>query len=218
MQEETARSVIERCAGGDGAAWDEFVTRFEGSLRRGIAIALTGYNGHRRAQAEDLLQEVYYRLLERRAHRLKRCRERDEMAIRAYLVRLARNVAIDHLRARRTVRRGRHHVLLRSPVGAGVDLAPDRRPSIEDRLILRQEGRRFLRSCRRAAAGRSENRNVRILALAFLAGLTSQEISRRLGLTLSPGSIDSLISRARRKLEAEGVELVSRRPPAPSQG
>lgn len=218
MPEETARSVIERCAAGDGAAWNEFVARFEGSLRRGVAIALTGRRGHRRVQMEDLLQEVYYRLLEGRARRLRRCRERDETAIRAYLVRLARNVAIDYLRARRTVRRGRHHVLLQSPAGTGVDLAPDRRPSIEDRLILRQQGRRFLRSCRRAAAGRSENRNVRILALAFLAGLTSREISRRLGLALSPGSIDSLISRARRKLEAEGVELVPRRPTAPGQG
>lgn len=215
MQQESARTVIERCAAGDGAAWTEFVARFHGSLRRGVAIALTGRRAHRQTQAEDLLQEVYCRLLEADARRLKRCRERDEAAIRAYLVRLARNVAIDYLRARRTVRRGRRHVLLQSPIGAGVDLAPDRRPSIEDRLILRQQGRRFLRSCRRAAGGRAENRNVRILALAFLGGLTSHEISRRLDRSLSPGSIDSLISRARRKLEAEGVELVSRRPPAP---
>ena len=211
MHQETARGVIERCVTGDSAAWNEFVARFENSLRRGIAIALTGRRGHRRTQAEDLLQEVYCRLLEGRARRLRRCRERDEAAIRAYLVRLARNVAIDYLRSRRTVRRGRYHVLLQSPAGAGVDLAPDRRPSIEDRLILRQQGRRFLRSCRRAAAGRTENRNVRILALAFLAGLTSDEIARCPGLSLTPGSIDSLISRARRKLEAEGLRLVPRR-------
>lgn len=211
-----ARDVIERCAAGDGAAWNDFIARFEGTLRRGIAQAFGGA-GPRRGLAEDLLQEVYCRLLEGDARRLRRCRERNETAIRAYLVRLARNVAIDHLRSRRTVRRGRRHLVVQAPPGSGLERAPDRRPSIEDRLILRQQGRRFLRSCRRAAAGRAENRNVRILALAFLAGLTSQEISRRLGLSLSPGSIDSLISRARRKLEAEGVRLVSRRPPAPSR-
>lgn len=218
MREPSARDVIEACAAGDSAAWSHFVDRFEGSLRRGIAIALTGRRGHRQIQAEDLLQEVYCRLLEAGGRRLKRCRERDEAAIRAYLVRLARNVAIDYLRARRTVRRGRRHLLLQSPAGCGVDLAADRRPSVEDRLILRQQGRRFLRSCRRAAAGRKENRNVRILALAFLAGLTSREIARRLDGSLSPGSIDSLISRTRRKLADEGFELVSRRPPAPSRG
>lgn len=213
MQPET-RDLIERCAAGDGAAWNEFVERYESALRRGVAIALAG---RRRALADDLLQEVYCRLLEARARRLRRCRERDEAAVRAYLVRLARNVAIDYLRSRRTVRRGRRHLVLQAPSGVGLELTPDRRPSIEDRLILRQQGRRFLRSCRRVAAGRAENRNVRILALAFLGGLTSHEISHRLDLTLSPGSIDSLISRARRKLEAEGVRLVSRRPPAPGR-
>ena len=72
--ESKARSLIERCVeGGDDAAWEAFVDRFESALRRGIAAALSGRPQHREVLLEDLLQEVYCRLLERGARRLRRC-------------------------------------------------------------------------------------------------------------------------------------------------
>jgi len=206
-----ARSVIDRCLAGEDEAWEEFVCRFNGLLRRGVVTALGGTVRRADGLEEDLLQEVYCRLLDRGGQRLRRCRERDERAIRSYLLRLARNAAIDHLRLRRTLKRGRRCLLPTGLASRSVDLAADRRPSAEERLILRQQGRNFLRACRRLAGGRSADRNVRILALAFLGGLSSREISRRLGRSLSAGSIDSLISRVRKKLAAEGLPVASRR-------
>jgi RNA polymerase sigma factor (sigma-70 family) len=160
---------------------------------------------------EDLLQEVYCRLLDRGAQRLRRCRERDERAIRAYLARLAQNAAIDHLRWRHTVKRGRRSLVPFQLAERRLEQATDHRPSVEERLILQQQGRCFVRACRRIVGGRTADRNVRILALAFLGGLSSREISRRMGSSLSPGSIDSLISRARKKLAAQGLAVAARR-------
>ena len=207
-----ARSVIDRCVAGEGErAWEDFVGRFEPVLRRGVVSALNGTAKRWDGLEEDLLQEVYCRLLEGGAQHLKRCRERDEVAIRAFLARLARNAAIDHLRWRRTVKRGRRSLVSGDLAQRRFEQAANREPSAEDRLIMRQQGRSFLRACRRIGGCRTADRNVRVLALAFLGGLSSREIAQHLGRSLSPGSIDSLISRARKKLAAAGVALASRR-------
>ena len=209
------RDLIERCvAGAQEEAWEEFIERYGPALRRGVAAALGGRWSRPDRLEEDLLQEVYCRLIDRGARRLRRCRERDEPAVRAYLTRLAKNAAIDQLRARSTTRRGGR----RPPpldATAVVERARDPRPSIEERLILRQRGRRFLRRCRRVTTVRGDGRNLRILALAFLGGLSSREIARRLDHSLTPASIDSLISRARKRLAAEGLTIAARRSPAP---
>ncbi len=206
------RQLIDRCvASRDEEAWTELVDRYDRDLRRAVR-AVVRRGRHRSVELEeDLVQETYYRLLERGGWRLRRCRERDELAIRAFLMRVARNVAIDSLRIRGAAKRGRDRLVEPPGRPARLELRPDPGPSAEQRLILSEERHRFLDCCRRIAGGRSTERNVRILELAFLGGLTSREIADELGPPLSAGCVDTLICRARKKLCAQGFALGTRR-------
>ena len=167
-------------------------------------------------RVEEMVQEVYFRLLTRGAERLDGCRIRSERLPAAYLSRIADRVASDELRAWQAGKHGRVRLI---PFGCREGLLaeraadPDANP--EDR-VLRAEGRKlFLARCRAVAAralGReNRRRNLRILHLAFIEGWTSREIARAEGGRLAPSTVDTVVSRARRLLERRlGVALPSR--------
>jgi len=89
-------------------------------------------------------------------------------------------------------------------------MEPATPPVAEDRLISAERRKAFLDSCRRLA-GRQRQRNLRIFRLAFLDGLTSVEISERLGRPISANGIDTLLHRVRRRLAEEGLMVPRRR-------
>lgn len=167
-------------------------------------------------RVEEMVQEVYCRLLKRGFERLDSWRVQNDPLFAAYIARIAERVAIDELRAWRAGRRGRIRLVplgCREGIVARHAVDPDANP--EDRF-LRAEGRRlFLARCRAVAAralGRANRRrNLRILHLAFLEGWTSREIARAEGGRLAPSTVDTVVYRARRMLEARlGTPLPSR--------
>ena len=209
---QSTRDLIDRCVSGDDQeAWSELVERFDADLRRAVRAIVR--RGRRRSVEleQDLVQETYYRLLERGAWRLRRCRERSEPAIRAFLMRVARNVAIDSLRIRGAQKRGRRQLVESARRPLRLEIRPDPAPSSEEKLILREERRKFLDCCRRVAGKRSPERNLRILELAFLGGLTSREIAVKLDPPLTTTCVDTLLCRARKKLRERGYRLGGRR-------
>lgn len=209
---QNTRDLIDRCVSGDDQeAWCELVDRFDADLRRAVRD-IVRRGRHRSVELEqDLVQETYYRLLERGAWRLRRCRERNEAAIRAFLMRVARNVAIDTLRTRGAAKRGRHRLLETVRRPPRLEVRPDPLPSTEEKMIASEERRAFLDSCRRVAGKRSPERNLRILELAFLAGLSSREIAANLDPPITTGCVDTLVCRARKKLRARGYRMDCRR-------
>jgi RNA polymerase sigma factor (sigma-70 family) len=165
-----------------------------------------------REDRQDLLQEVYFRLLEKQGQRLRRCRAQGQQAVGAYLSRIAESVVIDHLRAEAATKRGRGRVV--SDAGDGelgpFERAPDRGPSPEERVLLREKRRLFARHCRDAVGPRHATRDLRVLYLAFFEGWTSGEISGRLGGGLTPSSVDSLLHRLKRRLARAGLQVPRR--------
>lgn len=206
------RDLIDRCVSGeDPEAWRELVDRYGADLRRAVR-GVVSRGRHRSLELEqDLVQDTYYRLLERGAWRLKRCRERNEVAIRAFLMRVARNVAIDALKTRGAAKRGRHVLVEMARRPVRVEIRPDPAPSSEEQLILREERRTFLDCCRKIAGEKAPERNLRILEAAFLAGMTSREIAADLDPPLTTGCVDTLLCRARKKLRARGYRMGYRR-------
>jgi RNA polymerase sigma factor (sigma-70 family) len=164
-------------------------------------------------QLEDLVQESYCRLLEKDSRILRRCRGAKEVSVGAYLSRVAESVAIDHLRASGAAKRGggRIESLESLMLMEGERSCPVTEPRVVEGLIGREGVERFLACCRRIA-GRRKDRNVRIMRLALLEGLTSREISQRIGNLISPTGIDTLVHRARRRLVEEGILVPRRRP------
>jgi len=162
---------------------------------------------------EDVLQEVYCRLLERRGARLARCADMGHEIVGAYLGRVAERVAIDHLRAASAAKRGAGSLVDGVSGRSGMDLvcgAPDGRRSPEQRLIARELRREFLMRCGRAVAPRTRRRSLRVVYLAFFEGWSSREIAAELGGGLTQSSIDSLLHRLKGRLAEAGLRLPRR--------
>lgn len=213
MESNGARDLLRRCALlGDGQAWSEFRERFEARLvagiRRGLRRTCMRYPP---AEVEDLLQDVYCKLLDNGGRCLLLCHGAAEEAVSAYLGRIAESVAIDRVRAELAAKRGRGRVAGYPEEGwnGRLDTA-DCSIGPEQQLLLAERQRLFLRRCREVIGSRTPKRDLRVLYLACVEGWSSREIARTLGQSLTTSSIDSLVHRARKRLEARGIGVPAR--------
>ena len=164
-------------------------------------------------QVEEVVQEVYCRLLDDDGRRLTACHAESEGQAVSYLARVVERVVIDQIRKRLAAKRGG---------GRTVGLGPEERRLLEcradpagtpeDRLLAAERRRLVLAHWRDIGREMQGRRNLRILRLALIEGWSSREIARTLG-KLAPSSVDSVVHRLRRRLSEEGVAL-PRRPPS----
>jgi RNA polymerase sigma factor (sigma-70 family) len=215
MVDYDVQRLLQACAsGGSAAQWEAFSARFEPLLKQGVSRAFRRAGAYPRAdQLDDLVQETYCKLLEDDSRVLRRCHSDSEVAIGVYLSRVAERKAIDHLRRRSAEKRGGGRV---ESLDALISSKGERafsaiRPRVESRLVGKERLDLFLACCRRIA-GRRKERDVRIMRLALVEGLTSREISERIGDLISPNGIDTLLHRARLRLIEEGIAVPRRRP------
>ena len=214
MNQDEIEELLRRCAaGGDEAAWREFLRRFGPALDAGVRrVARQAGLAGDSASREELLQEVYCRLLENRGRILLDCRGDTAPAVAAYLRRVAASAAVDRLRLLAAVKRGRHlQVRLRNldrGRWGGSFIAES--PGPEARLLARERRRRAFARCRRLVGGRTPRRDVSVLFLAYCRGLSSREIARRLGGGMTPARVDSLMHRVRRRLASRGIRIPRR--------
>jgi RNA polymerase sigma factor (sigma-70 family) len=196
-----SREKARAAADVEPAFWDGFVRRHGRELHRAVACAMAR-RGLRPddEQVEELVQEVYCRLLSGSSRTVA---GRPRAQLWAYLHRIARSVVIDELRSRRAGKRGggQRHEVGAEPLTDRV--APGMSP---EELLLAGEGADLVRRrVRELYPGAQGERNLRVLELAALEGLTSGEISRRLGGELTPSSVHTVLHRLRRHLAAAGA-------------
>ncbi len=215
METNGARELLRRCAvQRDGTAWNEFRRRYEVRLLAGVRRGLrrTGM-WNPPVEVEDLLQEVYCKLLDNGGRYLLRCRGGAEAAISAYLGRIAETVAIDRVRSEIAAKRGRNRMVSYPQERGEVDTV-DPALGPEQRLLERECSTVFLRRCREVVGPRQAARDVRVLYLACVEGWCSRDIARALGQGLTASSIDSLVHRARKRLAAKGIGVPPRGRPS----
>ncbi len=181
--------ILESCRLGDELAWEMLVRRYQGRVY-GIALTYVGDPD----EARDLAQEVFVRVY----RNLDGCREADRFL--PWLIRIARNAGVDHLRRRKARPPARD-----IPVEEAWGLASDG-PAPDDELEA--GSRRKLVAL--ALRGLSEI-NREIIMLKDMQGLSLDEISRMLDLPL--GTVKSRSSRARVEL-AEAVRNLTTPPGA----
>jgi DNA-directed RNA polymerase specialized sigma24 family protein len=206
------------------AAWEELIGRYGPGLKARVGSVLRRSGVPPRSEhVEEIVQEVYCRLLAGGGNRLRRCRATSESQVGAFLGRVAERVTLDQLRAARAQKRGGARA---ASLGSGSEAgqgsqgsqpsrwnegderAVDPRANPEELVLSRERLRLFLERCGALAGRRDYRRNARILALA-VAGLNSGEIARAVGGTLTARSIDGLLLRVRRYVAAHARDAAA---------
>lgn len=181
-------TLIDRCRTGDELAWEILVARYQARV---CSVAFT-YTGSEE-EALDVAQEVFVRIWQR----LDSCREPERFA--AWLLQIARNACLDHLR-RRKARPPAQDV----PAAEIYDLA-DGGP-LPDAALDRAQERHIVE---RALQSLSVINREAIL-LKDIQGLPIEEMAGLLDLPL--GTVKSRCSRARLELARVVAGILGRGP------
>jgi RNA polymerase sigma-70 factor (ECF subfamily) len=169
---ETSRAIV-AAKQGDQEALRFLYIRYADNVYSYVATIVRDHH-----EAEDVTQQVFAKL----SDSLARYEDRGAPFL-SWLVRLARNAAIDHLRQRRAIPVA-EPVLASTPDDGA---ASDRREILRSALEVLPEDQR------------------QIIVLRHLGGLAPAEIARRLG--RSESAINGLHHRGRRALRAELTRL-----------
>jgi RNA polymerase sigma factor (sigma-70 family) len=197
------RDLAARCASGDGGAWSELVARHD----RRIALVLLRTVGRQgEADLPDLRQEVYARLLARDGAALRTLRAERPGALSSFLAQVALRVALDHARARRArpLATVAEDEVLELPAPAG---------SPEEQASDREARARLSEALQSVCDGANASRDLMVLRAHFDDGLSPAAIAR-MGCGLSPKGVETLLRRARTRIEARFAEA----PPRPLAG
>ena len=181
------RRVVARAKGGDRDALRQLYERYADNVFSYVRTII-----HDEHEAEDVTQHVFTKLLTK----IDRYEERS-VPFAAWLLRIARNCAIDHVRGNRAICYEEIPSVART---ASEDVAADRRHAIEDALRALPEGQR------------------RVVVLRHVVGLSPREIASQMG--KSEGAVHTLHHRARRAMRTEllrrGTAPIERQPKAVS--
>jgi RNA polymerase sigma-70 factor (ECF subfamily) len=175
--------LLQRCKAGDGLAWEALVRHYQARVYA-IAYHCTGSA----EDARDLAQETFVRMF----RKLHTCT--DETMFLPWMLRIARNASIDHLR-RRKARYGGAHVPMEK-----IGELPAREGTPEQQWWVDSRKRLVHRALQQLT---SLNREV--ILLKEIQGLRLEEIARLLRVPL--GTIKSRCNRARLELARKLIAL-----------
>lgn len=180
------------------------VREHEGVLRARIWGMLERLGCHPgREMIEEILQETYCRIF---GDALRRWRGTSLRELLAYLGVIAERTALDHFRGAQAHKRNLREVYLGR---RRIEQIADPRDPEQD-LLHAENQAVLLRSCHDLPERGGRRRNAWVARLAFLEGLTNQEIASAAGGRLSPGNVACLVHRLRRRLERGGFGKGSR--------
>lgn len=165
---ELTLKAVARAKAGDPEGLHYLYVRYADDVLRYVASFVRDHH-----EAEDITQNVFAKLVT-----AIRKYERREVPFDAWLLRVARNAALDHLRARRAIPTGEVRLADADPAQTGVDRGRALRQALEDLPKDQRE----------------------VLVLRHIVGLSPVEIAGALDKTES--SVHGLHHRGRRALRA----------------
>jgi DNA-directed RNA polymerase specialized sigma24 family protein len=215
---EAFESSLETSFDSRGAApavdWGAVVHRHDARLRSRVRRVLCRSGLRPQTETvEEVVQEVYCRLIESGRHRLCQARSSTDPELLSYLGIVAERTTLDHVRV--TTAQKRSAVIpIRLLFGRRsrryMEGIPDPGPTPEQDAIHRERQRDLLERCRRIRGLGSGRRNAWVMRLAVLEGYTSHEIARAAGGRMTSHNVDMLIHRLRRRLSRDGFSLARR--------
>jgi hypothetical protein len=223
---DVVRSTFQSAVAEPGVDWGAVVRRYDHRLQSRVRRVLCRMGLRAFPElVEEVMQEVYCRLLEAGASRLRRCRGGTEAELIAFMGIIAERVVLDHLRLATALKRTAEAPIRLGRMGRNarrtVERVTDPGPTPEEVAVRRERQRLLLDQCRQLRGLGPGRRNAWVMRMAVLEGYSSHEISAAAGGRITPRNIDNLVHRIRRRLAGAGLEVPRRtprpaRPPAPS--
>jgi len=193
----SASQLIYVCAqSNEGAAWDEFIARFNKPISISVLRTANQCGGHDSRIVDDLVQETYLKLCADRCKHLLEFAQQHPDAIVGYLKTIAANIAFDYFKAINTKKRGSGRLLQPldavEPRGAMDGLGGQN--AIERGALLRQ-----INDCLAACSKDEElDRDRLIFWLYYQQGLTAKAIAGLPTIGLTVKGVESAINRLTR--------------------
>ncbi len=167
------QQAVERAKAGDGEGLHFLYVRYAPDVQRYVASFV--YDHH---EAEDITQNVFAKLMTA----IKKYEQRD-VPFAAWIMRVARNAALDHMRVKRAIPAEEVRIADAGSAQTSLDLGRDLRQALEQLPDDQRE----------------------VLILRHVAGLSPVEIADTL--EKSESSVHGLHHRGRRTLQAKLIEL-----------
>jgi DNA-directed RNA polymerase specialized sigma24 family protein len=205
-------ALLRDCTEGPGEeAWRELVLRCGPSLTAAVRRLLRRAAGDADpAAVEDLVQEVYCRLLASWRRPSRRFRGSCDAEAAVFLRRVAASVVLDRRREACAGKRGGGRQA--APLGELVQSVPAPAAAQPDAELRDREARReFLLRCRAVLGRRASRSTLRVVELALLDGLSTREIVARFPSGPKASGVNSVIFRLRRRFAREGVAVPRRK-------
>jgi RNA polymerase sigma-70 factor (ECF subfamily) len=190
--------LIRACAeGNDGAAWDEFVFRFQKSISLSIKRTACQWGKDPVQFVDDLLQETYLKLCADRCRLLLEfSRQHSAEAVLGYIKTIAINVTHDHFKSLHSQKRGAGET---DQLHENLDPAAQRgsfggQEAMEREVFLQQVHDK-LQNC---AAGSNQERDCLIFWFYYLQGMSAKAIAALATIKLTAKGVEAVIFRLTR--------------------
>jgi len=202
----SGEELVRACAeGNEGAAWDEFVSRFHRPIS--LSIIRTAYQWGQFPQqvVDDLVQDTYLKLCTNKCRHLLEFAAQHPDAILGYVKTTAVNVAHDHFKSLYSRKRGS------GEVGQIAEDADPKAASTQvggqeamEREVLFKQIDECIESC---LEGPDRDRDRTIFWLYYQQGMTAKDIAALPTMDLSAKGVESVIVRVIRLLRERIVGM-----------
>jgi RNA polymerase sigma-70 factor, ECF subfamily len=194
----TVEELIRSCAEShDGAAWEEFVSRFQRPISLSIKRTACQWGKDPAQFVDDLLQETYLKLCEDKCHAvLDFARQHSEEVVLGYIKTIAINLTHDHFKSLHSQKRGAGETdQLNENFDPAAQSASFGGPAAMDRDIFLRQVNDQLQNC---AAGCNQERDCLIFWFYYLQGMSAKAIAALATMKLTAKGVEAVIFRLTR--------------------
>lgn len=203
----SGEELIRACADNDGAAWDEFVSRFYRPISLSIIRAAYQWGEIPQQVVDDLVQDTYLKLCGNKCRQLLEFAAKHPEKIVGYVKTTAMNVARDHFKSLHAQRHGSGEV---NQIAEESDpkAAPTQLGGQEamEREVLFNQIDECIEFC---LEGPDRDRDRTIFWLYYQQGMTAKDIAALPTIDLSDKGVESVIVRTIRLVRERivGMEI-----------
>jgi RNA polymerase sigma-70 factor (ECF subfamily) len=196
----SAEELIRCCAeSDDGAAWEEFVARFQRPISLSIKRTACQWGKNPAQFVDDLLQEIYLKLCGDKCRALREfARQHSDEVVLGYIKMIAINLTHDYFKSLHSQKRGAGETdQLHEDFDPAAQSASFGGPEAMDREVFLKQVDDQLQNC---AAGSNQERDCLIFWFYYLQGMSAKAIAALATIKLTAKGVEAVIFRLTRCL------------------